>query len=170
DCAGTGGGPEPGEAWKFNLCRFDYNKAWKEPELSCVAPIATKKIPPFFHQIDDYATLTFVGPDAKTAKPFGIETREPLTTSTVVGFPAPPPPFRVKRVMPGLKLDFPIMVRQIPGSSEMLVITQPAAYGPTTISRFKHGADAGEVMKLFETPDGGTAYDIAFHPKFAENG
>ncbi|MBY0455883.1 MAG: carbohydrate-binding family 9-like protein, partial [Gemmataceae bacterium] len=63
----TGGRPVPGETWKLNLCRFDYNADWKEPELSCIAPIAKKKIPPFFHQTEDYATLTFVGPDDTTA-------------------------------------------------------------------------------------------------------
>ena len=45
DFARTGGRPVPGEAWRMNLCRFDYHKDWKDPELSCVAPIAKKKIP-----------------------------------------------------------------------------------------------------------------------------
>src|SRR6185369_16152083 len=66
DFARTGGRPLPGEAWKMNLCRFDYHKDWKEPELSCVAPIVKKKIPPFFHQSEDYATLTFVEAAAAT--------------------------------------------------------------------------------------------------------
>src|SRR6266545_4128384 len=69
----TGGRPILGETWKMNLCRFDYHKDWKDPELSCVAPIKKKKIGPFFHQSEDYASLTFVGPDATTAKPFGVE-------------------------------------------------------------------------------------------------
>jgi uncharacterized repeat protein (TIGR03806 family) len=166
DFVRTGGRPVPGEDWKMNLCRFDYNKEWKEPEQSCVAPIAEKKIGPFFHQIDDYATVTFVGSE----KPHGIEKLEPLTTSTVVGFPDPPLPYRVVRAIPDYKPEFPIMVRVIPGSSEALVITQPHAYGPTTISRFTLAAATKEATKLFDTPFGGTAYDIAFHPKFAGNG
>ncbi|HVL10936.1 MAG TPA: carbohydrate-binding family 9-like protein, partial [Gemmata sp.] len=52
DFARTGGRPAPGEAWKMNLCRFDYHKDWKEPETSCVAPIAKKKIGPYFHQTE----------------------------------------------------------------------------------------------------------------------
>jgi hypothetical protein len=28
DFARTGGRPEIGEAWKLNLCRFDYHKDW----------------------------------------------------------------------------------------------------------------------------------------------
>ena len=39
------GRPVAGEKWKLNLCRYDYHTDWKEPELSCVAPIAKKKIP-----------------------------------------------------------------------------------------------------------------------------
>jgi uncharacterized repeat protein (TIGR03806 family) len=170
DFARTGGRPAPGEAWKMNLCRFDYHKDWKDPELSCVAPIAKKKIPPFFHQIDDYAEVKFVGADPKTAKPRGIEKREPLTTSKVVGFPDPPPPYRVVRAFADYKPDFPIMVRVIPGSDEALVITQPHSYGPTTVSLVALAAGAKEATKLFDTPEKGTATDLAFHPKFAENG
>lgn len=169
----TGGRPVPGEVWGLNLCRYDYNRAWEKPELSCVAPIRKPKISSFFHQTEDYATVRFVGVDATTAaRPIGIEKVPPLTTSTVVGFPDPPPPYRAVRVRPNFRAEYPIMVRPIPGSTEMLVITQPRAYGPTTILRFKDdekttGKDA---VKVMDTPFKGTAYDIAFHPKFTQNG
>ena len=38
------------------------------------------------------------------------------------------------------------------------------------LSRLTLVAGAKELTKLFATPDGGTAYDIAFHPHFADNG
>ena len=166
----TGGRPEPGETWKLNLCRYDYNTDWKEPELSCIAPITKRTLPAFFHQTDDYAQVTFVGPDASTARPFGIDKATPLTTSTVVGFPDPPPPYRAVRVMPDYRPEYPIAIKQIPGSSEALIITQPWAYGPSSVSLVKFASDTKEAKKLFDTPDGGTAYEIAFHPRFAENG
>ncbi len=168
----TGGRPQPGEKWKFNLCRFDYNHRWKDAEISCIAPITQKKIPPFFHQTEDYATLIFAGPDAKTAKPFGLEKREPLTTSTVVGFPDPPRPFVATRVLEGYRPEYPICTVRIPGTQEMLVVTQPRPYGPTTIWRFPFGAKttARDAVRLLETPHGGTAYDIAFHPRWKDNG
>ena len=169
----TGGRPEPGEAWAMNLCRYDYHRAWKAPELSCVAPIRDKKIGPFFHQTEDYATVTFVGVDAKTAAGgLGIETYEPVTTSTVAGFPDPPPPFVIKRVYPEYRPTCPIMVRHVPGSDQMLLLTQPRSYGPTTLFRFKDdpAVTDKDAVKILDTPNGGTAYDIAFHPKFAENG
>ena len=166
----TGGRPVEGEEWKLNLCRYDYTAAWKEPELSCIAPIRKKTLPSFFHQIDDFAAVTFVGPDEKTARPFGIDKRVPLTTSKVVGFPDPPPPYRAVRAVPDYKPEFPIMVRVIPDSTEALVITQPQSYGPTSIARVSLSGGSKVAAKLFATPNGGTAYDIAFHPKFAENG
>lgn len=169
----TGGRPEPGEAWAMNLCRYDYHRDWKAPELSCVAPIREKKLPAFFHQTEDYATVKFVGVDAKTAAaPLGIEKYEPVTTSAVAGFPDPPPPFVIKRVYPDYRPTCPIMVRHIPGSDQMLLITQPRSYGPTTLFRFKDdpAVTEKEQVKVLDTPNGGTAYDIAFHPRFAENG
>lgn len=166
----TGGRPEPGEKWKLNLCRYDYHKDWKEPELSCIAPITKKTLPSFFHQTDDFAHITFVGPDETTAKPFGIEKSSPLTTSTVVGFPDPPAPYRVVRALPDFKPEFPIAVKRIPGSNEALIITQPWPYGPSALSLFKLDTSTKDSILLFKTPDEGTAYEIAFHPKFAENG
>ncbi|MBA4190871.1 MAG: hypothetical protein C0467_23025 [Planctomycetaceae bacterium] len=169
DFSRTGGRPVIGEAWKMNLCRFDYHKEWKSEEYSCVAPIAKRKIPPFFHQTEDYATITFVGPDAKT---YALDKREPLTTSTVVGFPDPPPAFKAVRAISDYRPEFPIQVARIPGSSEALLITQPWSYAHTAVSLFPLKVDAkpADAVKLFDTPNSGTAYDIAFHPKFAENG
>lgn len=172
DFVRTGGRPVPGEAWKVNLCRFDYHAAWPEPELSCVAPIVRRRLPAFFHQSEDYATLTFVGPDATTARPFGLDSLPPLTTSRVVGFPDPPPPYRAVRALTGYKPGYPIMIARIPGSRQALMINQPRSYGPTTVwlVPLDPGATEQDAVRLFETPGGGTAYDIAFHPKFAENG
>jgi uncharacterized repeat protein (TIGR03806 family) len=172
DFARTGGRPVQGEKWKMNLCRYDYHKDWKEPELSCVAPIAKKKIGPFFHQSEDYATLAFVGPDSTTAKPFGVEKLDRPTTSTVVGFPDPPPPFVATRALDKYRPEFPIYAERIPGTTEMLLITQPRSYGPTALFRFKYGAGATDkdAVKLMDTPGEGTAYSLTFHPNWKENG
>ena len=88
----TGGRPEPGEQWRFNLTRCNYDKGLPD-ELSCTAPIKEKRLGSFFHQIEDYPALTFVGPNEKTSRPFGIAKRELVTTSTVIGSPDPPLPF-----------------------------------------------------------------------------
>lgn len=169
----TGGRPVPGESWAFNLCRFDYNAAWDAPELSCVAPIKERRLSAFFHQTEDFASLKFVGPDARTsAHPVGLETLPPLTTSTVAGFPDPPPPYRAVRAIASYRPGFPIQVKPVPGSDQMLLITQPRSYGPTTVWRFPNrpGVTEKDAVRLFDTPFEGTATDFTFHPKFAENG
>src|SRR5207249_2943052 len=80
---------------------------------------------------EEYAKLKFVGPDKATSRPHGIEKYVPVTTSTVVGSPDPPPPYRVARTFPKIKINFPIAVRRQPGSDRLIVIDQPWSYGPT---------------------------------------
>ncbi len=164
----TGGRPAIDERWKFALCRYDYSVEFEGPELSTCAPL--KSLPhPDFHHHEDYATLRFAGSPAKgAAVPHGIERRIPLTTSRVVGSPDPPPPYRVKRLYPNLKLSYPIAVTHQPDSDRLLLITQPSAYAPTAIVRMKDEPKTAETEKLLEYD--GVAYDIKFHPTFKSNG
>src|SRR4029453_7667764 len=90
DMLRTGGRPVENEVWRFALCRYDYDQAWKEPELSTCAPITSKVS---FHKHEEYARLKFMPMAADPARPFGIATRPPLVTSTVIGSPPPPPPY-----------------------------------------------------------------------------
>lgn len=164
----TGGRPEPDERWKFALCRRDVSVAFEGPELSTCAPLASLGHPDFHHH-EDYATLRFVGPKAgETAKAFGIDRRMPLTTSRVVGSPDPPPPYRVKRVYPDLKMNYPIAVRRQPGSDRLLFITERSPYGTTALRRMKDDPAAREAETLLDLD--GVAYDVTFHPDFARNG
>lgn len=106
--------------------------------------------------------------EAPKAPPYGIERRIPLTTSRVIGSPDPPPPYRVRRVFPKLRLDFPVAVVRQPGSERFLLITQPAPYAPTDILRTTDDGASGQTEKLLAYD--GVAYDIAFHPDFKTNG
>lgn len=166
----TGGRPEPGEEWRFNLTRCNYDKGLPD-EMSCIAPIKEKRFDAYFHQIEDYPSLKFVGPDEKTARPHGIAKREQVTTSTVVGFPDPPPPFRAKRLYPNYSPNYPILAKAIPGTDQLLVISEDRPWGSTILSRLKDDPDAktADAVALLTTPGKGTAYDFTFHPKFAEN-
>lgn len=168
----AGGRPEPGEAWTFSLCRCDYNKSWTEPELSTTAAIREKKSGAFFHQIDDFTPIVFAGPDARTAKPYGIAKFAPAASSRVIGSPEPPLPYTVRRLYPNFSPTFPIMVKPIPGSDQLLLITQDRPYSATGFVRVKDDPNVttADAVKLFDTPDGGTATDFCFHPKFTENG
>jgi uncharacterized repeat protein (TIGR03806 family) len=106
---------------------------------------------------------------APADKPFGLERRIPWTTSRVVGSPDPPPPYRVRRAFPKLKLPFPIGVAHQPGSDRLLLIYQDRAWtGQGYLARIKDDPDVEQAEELQKVD--GIAYGVAFHPDFAKNG
>ena len=163
----TGGRPEPGEKWKFALCRYDYSVDFEGPELSTCAPLTSLKFPDF-HHYEDYATLKFVGLDGLEAAPALKSKRIPLTTSTVIGSPDPLPPYRPIRAYPDLTVRFPIFVVAQPGSDRLLFIDENGSYGPTRLRRTKDDPKTSDAETLLDMT--GTAYDICFHPDFQTNG
>ena len=167
----TGGRPVAGETWDFALCRYDYVNGRDEPELSTTAAIGEKRMAAFFHQYEDYTPLTFVGPKG-VAPPPGLDEYTPVTTSTVVGSPEPPLPYRMTRLYPDFSPALIVNARVIPGSDQMLVSCQDRGSAATTILRITDDPKVRteDAVTFMETPENGTAYDIAFHPKFAENG
>jgi glucose/arabinose dehydrogenase len=168
DLLRTGGRPAAGERWYFALCRRDVSVGFERPELSTCAPLRGLGGPDF-HRLEDYASLDFVGPDRRSAAgPFGMDRRLPLTTSTVVGSPDPPPPYRVRKAFPDLKISYPIAVVLQPGSDRLLFVTQGTPYGSTKIERIHDDPKVTKVETLL-TLDA-VAYDIVFHPDFKNNG
>jgi hypothetical protein len=139
-----------GEKWKFALCRYDYSVDFEGPELSTCSPIKSSTS---FHYFEEFAKLKFVGPDKATSRPHGIEKYVPVTTSTVSGSPDPPPPFRVARVFPKLKINFPIAIRRQPGSDRLIVIDQPWSYGPTRIGRITDQPDCDTIETVLKHED-----------------
>src|SRR5262245_26630208 len=100
--------------------------------------------------------------------PVGIDKRIPLTTSRVIGSPDSPPPYRNRKAYDDLKLNHPIHVVHQPGSDRLLVITQRNSYGATKLQRFVDDPKTAELETLIE--HNATAYDVIFHPQFADNG
>jgi uncharacterized repeat protein (TIGR03806 family) len=122
-----------------------------------------------FHHHEDYASLRFLGPDARTSvKPYGIERRLPLITSTVVGSPEPPPPYRIRRVFPQLKTTYPVFITRQPGSNRLLYLALDWSYGPTKLFRIPDEPNVSQPEMLLAINE--VAYDIAFHPDFLHNG
>jgi glucose/arabinose dehydrogenase len=102
-------------------------------------------------------------------KPFGIDKRVPWTTSHVVGSPNPPPPYRVVRAFPKLKVPTPIAVAREPGTDNLLLIHQDWAWGGAgRILRIKDDDNVTEAEQLLKVD--GIAYGLAFHPDFEKNG
>ncbi len=98
---------------------------------------------------------------------------EPLVyrnTSTVVGSPDPPPPYRPVRAFANLKLSFPIAIDRVPSTDVLLLIVQERSYGKATIVKIKDSPDTDKFENVLDIPKDGVAYGICFHPKFAENG
>ena len=54
----TGGKPNPGDEWRFALCRYDYGPEGTKPVLMSSAPLTQ----PSFHRHEDYGKLRFEGP------------------------------------------------------------------------------------------------------------
>lgn len=161
DFARTGGRPAPGEEWRFALCRVDNSVDFEGQDLTTCAPLSSK---PFadFHAHEDYAPLVFAAPSL----PEGAAPRKAI--SKVTGSPEPPSPYVTERLYPKLPIQFPIHVVPQPGSDRILLITQPKPYGKTRVERFVDKQDVAATEILLDYAD--TAYDLIFHPKFAQNG
>jgi uncharacterized repeat protein (TIGR03806 family) len=109
------------------------------------------------------------GGRASDAPPAAAGQRVSWDTSHVVGFPGPPPPYRVVRTFPRLQVVFPIAVAHQPGSDRLLLIQQMQAWtGHGRLLRIKDEPDP-DSFELLLTLDG-IAYGLAFHREFARNG
>lgn len=164
DLVRTGGRPVVDEVWRFALCRYNYSNNIKEPELSTCAPLKDRRD---FHDYENYAKLRFIGPKVKSdatlpdLKPYAV-------TSRVSGSPEPPPPYRTMRVLPKLRLSWPIFAVVEPGSTRLWFIDETGPNKPARVARTFDDPTKGEFETLINYD--GIAYDIAFHPDFLRNG
>ncbi len=176
DLLPTGGRPEPGDEWRFTLCRSDHDASLAEPEVSTAAPLKSPPQENFDHEAEEYAVLRFGTPRPQSGGPaYGIGRYVPLTTNKVVGAPEPPPPYVVEPAFPGAVMDAPIVVAAQPGSDLLLVATEPAWGLPSKLVRTRGPPAAFEPETLIEVDDperalGTVHYSITFHPDFATNG
>jgi uncharacterized repeat protein (TIGR03806 family) len=164
----TGGRPNVGERWRFALCRYDYEKDADAPELSTCAPLNSKQHADF-HLTEDYALLQFTGLPPAVELLKQIKANMHSTTSQVVCSPEPAPPFRARRVLENLRLNFPIVVQREPRTSRLFFIDQTRSYGPSRLCRTSARPETGEFQSLLEFGES-IATSIAFHPHYAENG
>ena len=68
--------------------------------------------------------------DQPVRKPFGLEKRVPWTTSNMVGYPEPPPPYRPERVFPKLSFSEPLDLAAQPGGKRLWVAERRGNYVP----------------------------------------
>ena len=162
----AGGRPRSGDVWKYAACRYDYSVDFDGPDLSSNAPLQRLS----FHRYEDYLPLLFEGPQGDHPEwPFGLTSLPPVKGIQVKGRPGKSPLYAPQNAYPKLRgLGMPISVTAIPNANVLLAITQDKAYGRTRIIRFEDKPDV-ETFELVLSQEG-TAYDFAFHPRFAENG
>jgi len=160
----TGGRPEPGEAWKFALCRYDYTTGREQPELSSSAPLQK----PDFHRYEDYSDLRFIGPRSTMSR-YGIDQRPLWTNSHVIGSPDPPLPYQAVRVFSNLNVHLPVAIAHEPGSDRILFLEHSVPWsGAGILRRFEAKPDVTKIENLIEFED--IAYGMTFHPGFKTNG
>ena len=171
----TGGRPEPGETVAVRTSAGATTTRTSRIELSCDAPIAEKKLsavlPP--DRGLRHAHVRRPGREDGEARS-ASRSATPLTTSTVVGSPDPPPPYRVERALPELharRTRSSSRPSPAPTSCSSSHENRPWADDDHLARQGRPGdAKTADAVKLLDTPGRGTAYDFAFHPKFAENG
>jgi len=123
--------------------------------------------------------LLLVFPTALIAaeKPYGLTKRIPLTTSRVVGYPDPLPPFRAKRIYPHLTFKQPLHVIKEPTSDRLFVTERYGKIFAIVADAASIRADAGSVRhdqntmrKQLLLDLKRDTYSLCFHPDYAKNG
>ncbi|QDU96468.1 PQQ-dependent sugar dehydrogenase [Lignipirellula cremea] len=165
DFARTGGRPNPGEIWKFAMCRYDYSVDFEGPDLSTCAPLTKAN----FHRFEDYLPLQFVGPvESQQSRRPPLPRPLPVVASRIIGSPDPPPPYRAVRAYPALELKHPLTFVHEPGTNDLLsILNAKADQGVSHLVRFPDQDAAAETEVVGAFP--GIAYGLAFHPRFAQN-
>ena len=92
-----------------------------------------------------------------------IQPRKLWTTSRVVGSPDPPALYQAERVFPHLRLEQPVFLTPVPGTSRLLVLQRQ---GP--IVTFEGDPDVAKADLFLDIKR--QLNGIAFHPRFQENG
>jgi glucose/arabinose dehydrogenase len=155
DFNATGGRPAPGESWRVNLARID--GAAPASELSSVSPLTR----PSFHRTTEYAGLRFVGPEPIA--------RSQWQNTRLIGSPDGAQGFRAVRAWPKLAARSMVTVVPTPDGAWLWFVEQEGGReGRMRLRRMTAQGDGGDAETLLETDD--LIYNIAFHPRFAENG
>ena len=113
----------------------------------------------YWHLVADTVELL-----AEDSKPFGLERRQPWTTSRVAGTPDPPPPYTVERAFENLEFKNPVYIAQEPGTDRFLVGELSGK-----IYAFTKETPNTDSRELF-LDIGRDLYSFSFHPEYEKNG
>ena len=157
----TGGRPEPGSEWHFNLARIDFEKEGEIGRLSATAPLKR----PNFHLVDDYQPLVFSPPPwLKTGHTGGTWTNRALLTTA-----EPPPAFRAVKIHTNQSAKFYLTAAPLPGTRDIIYLENTDFWGgDTRVWRWSPDHPETPARMILTVPEKG--YSIATHPGFATNG
>jgi uncharacterized repeat protein (TIGR03806 family) len=96
-------------------------------------------------------------------KPFGIDKRQLLTTSKVIGSPEPPSPYRLVSTYPKLTFNEALEIAPVPGKKAWVVAERRGKI-------FTFDADPAKAEKKLLLDVGRTIYGVVLHPQFQKNG
>jgi uncharacterized repeat protein (TIGR03806 family) len=96
-------------------------------------------------------------------KAYGIETREPWTTSKVIGSPEPPSPYQLVATYPKLSFNEALELAAVPGKKAWVVAERKGKI-------FLFDADPARAEKKLLLDVGRTIYGVVLHPQFDKNG
>lgn len=96
-------------------------------------------------------------------KAWGMNAREPWTTSRIKGTPDPPAPYNTEVVFPNLTFEEPLAIDVVPGTKRLSVAQRHGK-----IYTFDNDRQARDKKLLVDI--GRTVYGLAFHPRYVENG
>jgi glucose/arabinose dehydrogenase/mono/diheme cytochrome c family protein len=155
DFAPTGGRPAPGETWRVNFARV--NGVRPAQELSTAVALTR----PSYHRTAEFAPLTFAGP-----RPIA---RAGWNETGLLTPPDAPTGFATARAWPALDAKSMVTLAPTPDGQWMWFLDQEGGWGGgMRLGRFRHAGDGGDAEVLLEP--GEQITNIAFHPRFAENG
>src|SRR3954454_13529092 len=83
------------------------------------------------------AALCCLAPADEPTRPKSSSGRAPWTTSRVLGSPDLPPPYKIVRAFPNIKLEKPLLMARCPGSDRLFVGEQAGV-----LYSFRNEADA----------------------------
>ena len=115
------------------------------------------------------ASACWFGRGAGAADPYGLEQRVVWKNERLLGFPEPPPPYKVERAYPKLSLTQPLAIGNFPNSQLMWAVDHQKDYGGISrMYQFPDDQGVSQADVFLERQE--IIYGLAFHPKFAENG
>jgi uncharacterized repeat protein (TIGR03806 family) len=113
-----------------------------------------------------YAKLAMAADDEP---PFGLVTREPWTSSRLVGSPEPPLPYTVEKTFDKIAWKAPIYIIDEPGTGYLLVVERGGEKEtPSRIVRLKDDPATRETKTFFEVPRQ-LIYAVCFDPAYCSN-